>query len=62
MISISELSDIRQAIIEIIRDCEIDNEWFERHMKVKSDDATKTITITIDNMNEQDYNYIKEEI
>ena len=37
----------------------IDDEWVIRHTDIKFDDTTKSVTITIDNMNEQEYGWVK---
>lgn len=51
-----------RQIANFIGEDEIDIDWFLLHMTVELDDHSKTIKITIDNMNEQEYEWIKEEI
>lgn len=41
---------------------EIDDDWLLRHMAVNCDDGCKTVTIVIDNINEQKYKWVKEEM
>ena len=38
----------------------ITDEWFLRHTEIFFDDATHTVTITIDNVNEQEYGWMKD--
>lgn len=51
-----------RQIANFIGEDEIDKDWFLNHMTVTCDDSTKTVTITIDNMNEQEYEWVKEEL
>ena len=37
----------------------LDHEWLVRHCQLEFDDYTHTVTIKIDNMNEQDYFNLK---
>lgn len=34
--------------------------WMEEHFSVEFDDSTKSIKLTMDNINEQDYKWIKD--
>ena len=51
-----------RQIANFIGEDEIDMDWFLDHTTVTMDDQTKTMTIVIDGMNEQEYEWIKEEI
>jgi len=51
-----------RQIANFISEDEIDTDWFLDHMTVAIDDQTKTVTIVVDNINEQEYEWIKEEI
>ena len=50
---------ISEPNVEIIREFfssdYIDNEWFARHMKISFEDISHSITVTVDNINEQEY-------
>jgi len=52
---------ITEDQLDNLRDfiCEIDNDWVLRHMEVIFDDYTKTIQVRIDNINEQEYGWLK---
>lgn len=39
----------------------IDDDWFITHMHYELDDFDKSITIKIDNLNEQEFAWLKEE-
>ena len=45
---------------DFIGDPNIDNEWFLRHTDIKLDATTKTVTITINNINEQEFEWLNE--
>ena len=40
----------------------IDDEWLMRHVSVDCHDPTRTVTITIDNINEQELEWFKEQL
>jgi len=46
------------AIREFFDDYEIDENWLLRHISMKFDDMSKTVMVTIDNMNEQEYGWL----
>lgn len=48
-----------EELQEFIGSGEIDDDWFMCHMNLSFDDVTHTIKIEIDNVNEQDYFFIK---
>lgn len=50
------------AIKEFFGDEEIDQDWFMRHVSIEMDGRCKTIVITVDNINEQEYSWIEEGI
>jgi len=50
---ISHLSDF-------LSESEVDDEWMENHTSFEFDDVSRTVTIVIDNMNEQEYKWQKE--
>ena len=47
------------ALYEFFDDSEIDEDWMIRHTDIKFEDISKTVTITIDNMHEQEYGWLK---
>ncbi len=51
-----------RQIADFIGDDEIDLDWFLDHMTVTMDDQTKKVVIVIDDINEQEYEWIREEI
>lgn len=51
-----------KQIKEFIGDEEIDADWMMEHTSIKFDDFTKTVTIKIDDMDEQEYKWLKEKI
>ncbi len=46
------------ALRDFFGDYEIDEDWMIRHTDIRFEDISKTVTITIDNMNEQEYGWI----
>jgi len=38
---------------------DVDAEWLGRHTEFRFDDRTRTVYIVIDNMNEQEYGWLK---
>lgn len=51
-----------RQIANFVGEDEIDMDWFLDHMTVTLDDQSKTVTIVMNNINEQEYEWIKEEI
>jgi len=51
-----------EAIKDFFGDADIDSEWLMRHVSVDLEDSSKTIRVSIDNMNYQEYGWIKETI
>lgn len=49
-----------EELREFFNDYEIDEDWLCRHINIKFDNETKTVEITIDDMNEQEYEWLKE--
>ena len=49
-----------EAIRQFLGDSEIDSEWLMRHINIELDDHSNTVVITIDNINHQEYQWIKE--
>lgn len=48
-----------EAIRDFWEDTEIDEEWLLRHTEMTFNDYMHTIYITVDNMNEQEYEWLK---
>ena len=55
-------SGMLNQIREFFNDSEIDEDWLISHISVKFDDNSKTVTIMIDNINYQEYQWLKDEI
>ena len=49
-------------IKEFFSDEDIDNEWMRDHTSINFSDFDKSVSIKIDNMNEQEYKWLKENI
>ena len=47
-------------IKEFFSDEDIDNEWMRDHTSINFSDFDKSVSIKIDNMNEQEYKWLKE--
>lgn len=47
------------ALREFFDDYEIDEDWLIRHINIIFDNSSFTIILTIDNMNEQEFDSIK---
>ncbi len=50
-----------RQICEFFADDMISDEWLLDHVSVSFDDRTKTVNISVDNMNDQEYRWLKEE-
>lgn len=51
-----------KQIYDFFGDEEIYEEWMLNHISVSCSDSDKTVQITIDNINEQEYQWFKDEI
>lgn len=49
-----------RQIKDFFCDDNIDDEWIMRHVSVDCHEPTRTVTITIDNINEQEIEWFKE--
>ena len=48
-----------EAIKEFFGDEEVDADWLKEHIGIKFDDFSKTATIEIHDMNEQEFEWLK---
>lgn len=48
-----------EALRAFFGDLQINNEWLLLHIDIDFDDITKTVTIKIDDMNDQEYDWLK---
>ena len=49
-----------RALAEFIGDHNIDDEWLVDHAEIRLDETTKTVQLTIDNCNDQEFGWIQE--
>jgi hypothetical protein len=49
------LDQLQDYMVDFMEGCGPDDEWMLRHTTVVLEDFSHTVTIAIDNMNEQDY-------
>lgn len=49
-----------ESLRSFMGDPQIDDEWLLMHIDLEFEDQCKTITIKIDNMNDQEYKWMKE--
>lgn len=56
---------IKTGMLQQVRgffgDDEIDEDWLLRHISVVLDEGTKSVSIQIDNLNDQEFQWLKEE-
>jgi len=48
-----------QALRDFICDYNLDDEWFLRHTDIEFEEVSHTVTLKIDNINEQEYFWLK---
>jgi len=53
--------ELAQEIKEFF-DGSVDLEWTMQHCEITCNDSTKTINIAIDNVSDQNYNWVKDEL
>ena len=57
------MMDLIENVVDFIGEFDhghLDMEWLRRHIKVSFEDSTHTMTLVIDNINEEDYRILKE--